>query len=155
MPLIRVQSVEPLDGFKVRLTFQNGMRKEIDLEPLLHGPIFEPMRNDPSVFRLIKVVGGTIGWDNGADLDPDVLYYDLESARLEDGATAYNGLQSGEEWRSSHPLTLEDRRAFMKLPIEERRRLLERQAERMIKHYESEAETAERAEWQGGDIVEL
>jgi len=40
----------------------------------------------------------------------------------------------------------------MKMPIEKRRRLLERQAERMIEHYESEAEVADRAEWQGGDI---
>ncbi|GEM_PF-435642 len=111
-PLIRVQSVEPLDGFKVRLTFQNGAQKEIDLEPLLRGPIFEPMRNDPSVFRSIKVVGGTIGWDNGADLDPDVLYYDFEPAQLEGSATAYNGLQSSEGWQSNQPLTLEDRRAF-------------------------------------------
>ncbi len=155
MPLVRVQSVEPLEGFKVKLIFQNGAQKEVDLEPLLHGPIFEPIRNDPSVFRSVKVVGKTIGWNNGADIDPDVLYYDLEPARLEEEATAYNGLESGEEWRSNPPLTLEDRRAFMKLPIEERRRLLEWQAERMITHYESEAEAADRAEWQGGDIVEL
>jgi len=37
-PLVRVQSVEPLEGFKVQLTFQNGVVKEIDLEPFLYGP---------------------------------------------------------------------------------------------------------------------
>lgn len=83
-PLVRVQSVEPLDGFKVRLTFQNGVMKEIDLDPFLHGPIFEPIRKDIAVFRSVKVVGKTIGWDNGADIDPDVLYYDLKPAWMEE-----------------------------------------------------------------------
>jgi hypothetical protein len=41
-------------------------------------------------------------------------------------------------------LTLAERRAFMKLPLAERRRQLAEQAERMVKYYESELETAER-----------
>lgn len=51
---------------------------------------------------------------------------------------------------AAQTLTLEERRSFIKLPLEERRRLLTRQAERMIEIYESEAD--ERAAWQGGDI---
>jgi len=51
-------------------------------------------------------------------------------------------------------MTLDQRRAFMKLPLEERRRRLAAQADRMAEHYESEPEATERAEWQGGDIVE-
>jgi hypothetical protein len=82
-PLVAVKSVEPLEGFKVRLIFRNGVQKEIDLEPFLHGPIFEPIRTDPAVFRSVKVIGKTIGWDNGADIDPDVLYYDLKPAWME------------------------------------------------------------------------
>ena len=82
-PLVRVQAVEPLEGFKVRITFRNGTLKEIDLDPLLHGPIFEPIRNDVAMFRSVKVIGSTIGWDNGADIDPDVLYYDLTPAWME------------------------------------------------------------------------
>ncbi len=82
-PLVRVQAVEPLEGFKVRITFRNGTLKEIDLDPLLHGPIFEPIRNDAAVFGSVKVVGDTIGWDNGADIDPDVLYYGLTPAWME------------------------------------------------------------------------
>ena len=82
-PLVRVRTVEPLEGFKVRVTFQNDAQKEIDLEPFLHGPIFEPIRYDLSVFRSVTVVGNTIGWENGADIDPDVLYYDLKPAWAE------------------------------------------------------------------------
>ena len=82
--LVCVRAVEPLERFKVRLEFEDGTQKEIDLEPYLHGPIFEPIRSDPAVFRSVKVEGGTIAWDNGADIDPDVLYYDLKPAWMEE-----------------------------------------------------------------------
>ena len=83
-PLVRVKSVEPLENFRVRILFQNGVQKEIDLEKFLRGEIFEPIRKNPNVFRSVKVIGGTIGWDNGADIDPDVLYYDLKPAWMEE-----------------------------------------------------------------------
>lgn len=83
-PLVRVKSVEPLEKFRVRITFQNGVKKEIDLEKFLCGEIFEPIRKNLEVFRSVKVIGGTIGWENGADIDPDVLYYDLKPAWMEE-----------------------------------------------------------------------
>ena len=83
-PLVRVKSVESLDKFRVRITFQNNVQKEIDLEKFLRGEIFDAVRKDPQVFRSVKVIGGTIGWDNGADIDPDVLYYDLKPAWMEE-----------------------------------------------------------------------
>ena len=83
-PLVRVKSVEPLENFRVRVTFQNDVQKEIDLEKFLRGEISEPIRKNPQVFRSVKVIGSTIGWDNGADIDPDVLYYDLKPAWMEE-----------------------------------------------------------------------
>jgi len=82
-PLVRIRAIEPLKGFTVRLEFEDGTQKEVSLEPYLHGPIFEPMRNDPALFRSMKVEGGTVAWENGADIDPDVLYYDLQPAWME------------------------------------------------------------------------
>jgi len=52
------------------------------------------------------------------------------------------------------PLTLADRLAFLKLPIEERRRILAEQAEAMVAEYDLEENRREREIWQGGDIVE-
>jgi hypothetical protein len=83
-PLVRVKEVTPLEGFRVRLTFQNGEIKEKDLEKYLRGEIFAPIRENSAVFRAVKVVGSTIGWDNGADIDPYVLYYDLKPAWMEE-----------------------------------------------------------------------
>jgi len=83
--LVRVKGVEVLDGFKVRLTFTNDAQKAIDLDTYLRGPIFEPIRRDPNLFRAVRVdeEAGTIVWPNGADLDPDVLYLGLKSAWME------------------------------------------------------------------------
>jgi hypothetical protein len=49
---------------------------------------------------------------------------------------------------------LTKRRAYMKLPLQERRKRLAAQAERMVDHYDQESERTEREAWQGDDIVE-
>jgi len=51
-------------------------------------------------------------------------------------------------------LTLAQRRVFMTLSLEERRRMLAAQAERVVAYYEQESERNEREAWQGGDIVD-
>ncbi len=73
---IRVQAAEPLDALRIRVRFTNGEQREIDLTPYIAtGPIFEPVRTNPAFFRSVVVDGGTLTWSNGADIDPDVLYY--------------------------------------------------------------------------------
>ncbi len=83
--LVRIRSVTPISGFLVRLEFTDGTAREVDLEKYLRGPIFEPIRTDPARFREVTVEPGarTISWPNGADIDPDVLYFDLEPAWTE------------------------------------------------------------------------
>ena len=77
-----------MELLRVLLEFADDSYKDLDLEPYLHGPVFQPIRNDPAVFRSMKVEGGTIAWDNGADIDPDVLYYGLTPAWMEEPALA-------------------------------------------------------------------
>lgn len=75
-PFIRVRSVEPLEPWSVRVLFTNGEQRDIDLAPYIaHGAIFKRVRTDAAFFRTAQVDGGTITWPNGADIDPDVLYY--------------------------------------------------------------------------------
>ncbi len=78
---IRIETVEPLGGYVLRLGFSDGSTREIDLEPELWGPVFEPLR-DPDAFRQVAVDSelGTIVWPNGADMDPDVLHGDRDAA---------------------------------------------------------------------------
>jgi hypothetical protein len=77
-----IRSVELLEGFALRLSFDDGTEREVDLEAELWGPMFEPLRADPDLFRQVRVDDdlGTIVWPNGADMDPDVLHGDFEAA---------------------------------------------------------------------------
>ena len=85
--LVRVTEVFPLEDYKCRILFEDGVQKVVDIEPYLHGPIFEPILQDHKVFRSVQVIDGTIGWENGADIDPDVLYYELKPAWMEESIT--------------------------------------------------------------------
>lgn len=75
---IGVESVTVLDGFRVHLVFSDGIERELDLLPYLRGPIFEPIRTDPAIFRSVFIdpEWHCLAWSNGADIDPDALYYD-------------------------------------------------------------------------------
>ena len=74
--LIRVKSVEYIDGYKLRLAFTNGKIKVVDLSYIFKsnaGHYFEPLR-DLERFRQVYCDYGTICWPNEADLCPDLLY---------------------------------------------------------------------------------
>ncbi len=83
--LVRINSVRPENDFVVELRFTDGTTRSVDLKPYLHGKIFETIRNDLTIFQTVKVDtrSGTICWENGADIDPDVLYYGLKPAWME------------------------------------------------------------------------
>jgi uncharacterized protein DUF2442 len=79
----RITSVTALQGFVLRLEFDDGTTRQVDLESELWGPVFEPLRQDPKLFREVRVDAelGTIVWPNGADMDPDVLHGDRPPSR--------------------------------------------------------------------------
>jgi hypothetical protein len=78
----KVSEAQLLGGYRVAVTFVDGLKKQVDLRPYLRGPIFEPMLRDENVFASFTVDRelGTIVWPNGADIDPDVLAGDYEPA---------------------------------------------------------------------------
>lgn len=70
-----VKAAIPLGPYVVRVVFADGEVRDVDIEPILNGPVFEPLR-DREMFDRVAVdeTGDTIVWPNGADLDPDVIY---------------------------------------------------------------------------------
>ena len=76
-----LKTAVPLDPYVVRVVFADGEVRDVDIEPLLGGPLFAPLR-DPAAFAQVEVdeFAETVVWPNGADLDPDVLYGTAEPA---------------------------------------------------------------------------
>ncbi len=75
----------------LRIWFSDGSQRDVDLDDLLRGPVFEPLREDPDLFRQEKVEGGTTVWPNGADIDPVVLHGSAEPAWKEDESSSQAG----------------------------------------------------------------
>jgi len=71
--LLHVASVEYLDNYQLKLTFNNGIEGIVDLEQELYGEIFEPLK-DKSLFQKVYVTSRTIEWPNGADFAPEFLF---------------------------------------------------------------------------------
>lgn len=72
---LHVTAVGWLHEYNLRLQFDDGSVKEVDLKNELHGEIFEPL-NDLSLFRQVAINPDTrtIEWPNGADFAPEFLY---------------------------------------------------------------------------------
>jgi hypothetical protein len=83
MELPVVTGVEPLEDYRLKLTFADGTSGEVDLSAELWGEVFEPLR-DPAVFREVRVDEemGTVVWPNGADMAPETLYAEAHRRRL-------------------------------------------------------------------------
>lgn len=74
-PIHRVTSVELIGTYQLRVGFDDGVSREIDLEPVLEGELYGPLR-DPDVFARVVIDPEvrTVVWPNGADFDPAILH---------------------------------------------------------------------------------
>ena len=73
--MLRVIKAEPLDGYHMRVTFNDGVMRDVDCAFLLHCTLGRPLR-DPHYFRQTRIgeEARTAVWPNGLDPAPDVLY---------------------------------------------------------------------------------
>ena len=79
--LARIVQVDHLGELALRLSFDDGLVRDLDLDPMLHGGVLEALR-DKALFATARVdeTAGMVAWPNGVDLDPDVLHGDYEPA---------------------------------------------------------------------------
>lgn len=75
-PPVDVTSVRVVEHHLLHLTFANSDTGYVDFEPMLWGPMFEPLHEDYDLFCQVMVdpETGTIVWPNGADYDPKILH---------------------------------------------------------------------------------
>lgn len=82
--VLRVTDVKPLEGYRLRISFNDGVVREVDFAPELEhaeGTLVEALR-DADYFRQVRVDedARTIAWPNGLEPDPEVLHGDFEPA---------------------------------------------------------------------------
>jgi hypothetical protein len=70
---IEVTKADYLDGYRVKLLFNNGETRIVDLSHSLIGAVFEPLK-DLEFFKRFTIKFNTIEWENGADFAPEYLY---------------------------------------------------------------------------------
>lgn len=70
---LAVISVKPLDGYKLRITFENGEEKIFDLTPFLNIGKFAELK-DINLFNSVMMKFDSIEWANHLDIDPEFLY---------------------------------------------------------------------------------
>lgn len=70
---LEVTKAEYLDGHRVKLLFNNGETKIVDLSQSLNGVVFAPLK-DIEFFKRFVIKFNTIEWENGADFAPEYLY---------------------------------------------------------------------------------
>jgi len=78
--VLKVIAVKPLDGYKLEIEFNDGVKRVIDCSFLLHGTLGTPLK-DLDYFRQVRVDDDarTIVWPNGLDPAPELLHGGQES----------------------------------------------------------------------------
>ncbi len=69
----KLVSVEPLDDYKVLLTFSNNEKRIKDMKPYLDKGVFKKLK-DKNFFNSVHISFDTISWDDEIDICLDTLY---------------------------------------------------------------------------------
>jgi hypothetical protein len=78
----KIVKVEALEGYRLRVIFEDGVAGIVDLSERLFGPVFELLK-DPAYFRQVGIDEfGAVCWPNSANLAPDALHARLRNQTI-------------------------------------------------------------------------
>ena len=69
----RINRVEVLDEFCLKIFYINGEEKIYDMKKFLNYNIYKKL-NNIEYFKMVKSVATTVEWPEGEDVDPNELY---------------------------------------------------------------------------------
>ncbi|CAN2040991.1 DUF2442 domain-containing protein [Candidatus Magnetomoraceae bacterium gMMP-15] len=77
--MIRIIRAFPLPNYCLKLKFNTGEEKILDMKEILKSPIFSKLL-DPEIFSHVSIdeVAGTVVWPGGIDLCPETVYEQSE-----------------------------------------------------------------------------
>lgn len=71
--MLRIIDVDYIKDYTLAITFNDGIKKIVNLEPYLTGEVFGELK-DINEFIQYGLTRMTIEWANGADFAPEFLY---------------------------------------------------------------------------------
>ena len=73
--ILHITRAEYCGAHSLRLRFNDGTSKRVNVRPLLWGPVMKPLL-DPVFFARVRLdhEAGTVFWPNGADFAPEALH---------------------------------------------------------------------------------
>jgi hypothetical protein len=79
--MVRPVKVEPLNGYRLRVRYADGLEGIIDLSKQVGRGVFAPLRDD-ALFRNVQIGDrGQIAWSDDLDICPDSAYLEI-TARM-------------------------------------------------------------------------
>ena len=74
--MVWVTAAEHVDGYRIRLRFNDGVEGVVDLRETIRSDSRELFRQltAPGEFEKFRVESDTVVWENGLDLAPEFLY---------------------------------------------------------------------------------
>ncbi len=69
-----------MPDYQLLLTFENGEKRLFDMHEYINKGVFSEL-SDERLFKTVHISFDTIEWENGADLDPEILYQDSKTTQ--------------------------------------------------------------------------
>ena len=81
----KLQSVEPMTDYRLKLVYETGEVKLFDVTPYIEGTWYGELK-DTAYFRTVQLLPNSIGieWANGQDIAPHELY-EQSSVEMREG----------------------------------------------------------------------
>ena len=79
--MIRIVEALPLEGYRLKVRFNDGVEGIYLVEPQRRGGVFQNLL-DPSVFNAVRVNSdfGSVEWPGGVDLCPTSMHEEMRTA---------------------------------------------------------------------------
>ncbi|HPI20562.1 MAG TPA: DUF2442 domain-containing protein [Candidatus Kapabacteria bacterium] len=71
--ILKIIKAEYINDYCIKVFFNDGLEKIVDLKNELYGTVFEPLK-EMNIFKNFHIDCNTISWQNGADFAPEYLY---------------------------------------------------------------------------------
>ena len=80
---MKIESVQYVDGYILRIKFQDGVEGDVDLSDLISEGIFKVLQ-DKNFFSKAYTTGYSLAWSEELEIDANNLYLEISGKELND-----------------------------------------------------------------------